>query len=66
MYHPIKRFESAWNASTPEYLHPRTKENMIWQLKLTALLLAGMWAKDWWDMRQEAKKRKEWTTPDPV
>ena len=38
----FKKLETAWNAQTPDYLHPRTKENVIWQLKLAVILVGGM------------------------
>ena len=56
MIHPFKRLETSWNARTPKFLHNRTKENLIFQLTLTALLLIGINLKGWWDDRQEKKR----------
>lgn len=54
----FKRIDTAWKSRTPTYLHNGTKENLIWQLKLTAVLVAGMWAYGWYEDRQEQKKYK--------
>lgn len=58
----FKRIETAWNSRTPSYLHPHTKDNLVWQLKLTGVLLAGMVAKDYYDERQFQKRLR---TDDP-
>jgi hypothetical protein len=59
----FKRLEARWNAATPVWLHPYTKENMFAQLIATAVLLGVFIAKDEWELRQE--KRKRLTEPDP-
>ena len=51
-----KRMEATWNAHTPAILHPRTKENIIFQLTLTAALIVGLGTYDWWKDRQERKR----------
>lgn len=61
MFRPFKRLELWWNARTPVWLHNGTKENIIFQLGAAALILAGYSAKDWWDIRQERKKREQLT-----
>jgi hypothetical protein len=58
MYHPFKRLESWWNARTPVWLHNGTKENLAFQLILTALIILGFYAKDWWDERPMRKMRE--------
>lgn len=55
----FKHFETVWNARTPVYLHNRTKENFIFQLALTAVLVGGMIAYDQWKDRREEKKLNE-------
>lgn len=57
MYHPFKKLETAWNARTPEYLHPHTKANLIWQLKMTVLVIGGMMLYDEIKDRRERNKR---------
>jgi hypothetical protein len=42
---------------TPAWLQSRTKENVIWQLAMAALLLAGMYAKDYYDEHKEKQNR---------
>lgn len=42
----FKTLESKWNAHTPVYLHNGTKENIMFQLALTVILLGGMAAYD--------------------
>lgn len=54
----IKTLETAWNAHTPTYLHPYTKENLVWQLKLTAVVLVGIAAYEGWETYQESKRLK--------
>jgi len=66
MYHPFKKLETAWNARTPDYLHPRTKANFIWQLKLTAMLLVVFWAKESYELYRERKKREQWKKEQPA
>jgi hypothetical protein len=51
MWHPVKRLESSWNAHTPVYLHNGTKENFVFQLMLTVLLLFGIHWKENREMR---------------
>lgn len=53
----FKRIETAWNSRTPEYLHPRTKANLIWQLKMMVVVIAGMTA---WDKYQERQLHKKY------
>ena len=57
MYRPFKQLETAWNARTPEYLHPRTKANVIWQLKITAVMLVGFVVYDEVQYRLEKRRR---------
>ncbi len=38
----FKKAEAAWNARTPVYLHNGTKENVVFQLALTVILVGGM------------------------
>lgn len=45
-----------WNAHTPEYLHPYTKANVIWQLKLTGVLLVGLIGYEILKERREHKR----------
>lgn len=42
MFNPI---ESWWNARTPKFLHNGTKENIIFQVIATVMLLVGMHAR---------------------
>lgn len=42
----------------PVYLQAYTKENFIWQLKLTGLLFAGTYAWACIEAKREEKKRK--------
>ena len=53
MYHPFKALEASWNARTPVWLHNRTKENLIFQLIATALLLVGFVAYDEYTYRRD-------------
>lgn len=39
----------------PTWLQNGTKENVIWQFKMMALVVAGAFVKDWYDQRQEEK-----------
>lgn len=55
----FKHLEAAWNARTPVYLHNRTKENIIFQLALTVVVVGGLIAYDEWKDRQEQKKREQ-------
>lgn len=57
MFRPFKRLEAKWNAHTPKILHNRTKENLIFQLSLVAVMLLGYWVKDWWDERRRKEER---------
>lgn len=52
----FKKLESSWNSHTPEYLHPYTKANLIWQLKITAVLFVGMAAYEAYNEHQEKKR----------
>lgn len=56
MYHPMKALERKWNAHTPKFLHNRTKENLIFQLTLTALILIGMNVKPWLENRSRKRE----------
>jgi hypothetical protein len=48
----------------PTYLQAHTKENFIWQLKLSAVLIAGMIVRD---RLEERKWRKKYgITPPPA
>lgn len=49
----FKRLETAWNARTPVYLHNGTKENVIFQLALTVVLVGGMIAYDEYKERRD-------------
>ena len=60
----FKKLEAAWNARTPVYLHNGTKENFIFQLVLTVLLVGGMIAKDSYDQRK-ARRRLYLVECDP-
>lgn len=42
----FKKLESKWNAHTPVYLHNGTKENIIFQLALTVVVVGAMVAYD--------------------
>lgn len=59
MFKPLKTLETKWNAHTPVYLHNGTKENVIFQLTLAALMILGFYAKDRWELRQFDKRMKE-------
>lgn len=53
----------AWKPVNPDsrlpgYLQNHTKENMIWQLKLTGLMIAGIWIWEYVSEKREAKARK--------
>lgn len=52
----FKNIARAWNARTPDYLHPNTKENLIWQLKLTGVLLVFIVGKGLYEDHQMRKK----------
>ncbi len=56
----FKTLEAKWNSHTPAYLHPYTKENLIWQLKLSAVLFVGMVA---WDAYETHRLKKERLAP---
>jgi len=58
MYHPFKKLESAWNARTPVYLHNRTKENFLFQLALTPIVIGGIVL---WQRYRDAQEDKKWT-----
>jgi hypothetical protein len=60
----FKRLEAAWNARTPKYLHNGTKENFLFQLALTVLMLLGIWAKDEWEERQRRNRLKRLNLQD--
>jgi hypothetical protein len=52
----------------PGYLQNHTKENAIWQLKLTAVFIAGMWIYDYVQTKREdkARARRLRSIPTPV
>jgi len=52
----FKKLELAWNARTPVYLHNGTKENIIFQLSLAAVLVGGMIA---WDAYKDFRYNKQ-------
>lgn len=52
----FKTLETKWNARTPVYLHNGTKENIIFQLTLTAIIILGFTVKDRWDERATRRK----------
>ena len=43
---------------TPVYLQNHTKENFVWQLKLTGVLLIGMWGYDYAKTKWEDRQRR--------
>ena len=46
----------------PVWLQNGTKENVVWQLKLTGLMIAGFWIYDLYEQhkyRKEFKKNKQ-------
>ena len=57
MYHPMRALEQKWNAHTPKFLHNRTKENIIFQLALTAMILLGFYVKD--KVEERSQKRED-------
>lgn len=54
----FKGLERRWNAHTPVYLHNRTKENLIFQLALTVVLVGGMIAYGEWKDRKALRNLK--------
>jgi len=59
MFRPLKKLETAWNSRTPDYLHHGTKQNIIWQLKITAGMLAAMWIYDWYETWRNKRNYKQ-------
>jgi hypothetical protein len=51
----FKTLEAKWNARTPVYLHNGTKENLIFQLALTILIILGFTVKDKIEERRMTK-----------
>lgn len=51
MFRPADR-----NRRLPAYLQPHTKENIIWQLQLTALIILGGMVWDEYQSRQYRKR----------
>lgn len=43
---------------TPTYLQAYTQENLVWQLKLLPVVLAGLAAHSWWEDHGDDVKRK--------
>lgn len=41
---------------TPVYLQAHTKENLIWQLKMTVLMFVGIGLKDWYDKKKQKNR----------
>ncbi len=60
----FKTFATAWNAHTPDYLHPYTKENLIWQLKLAAVLMVGIIVYEEVQHRMEQRRLNKIETPE--
>lgn len=52
------------NSRIPAVLQAHTKENIIFQLALSAVLLGGMIAKDLYEQRQFAKRYAHLTDPE--
>lgn len=49
----FKKAELAWNARTPIWLHNGTKENLIFQLGFTVVLIGVMMAHDAYKDRRD-------------
>ena len=45
----------------PVYLQAHTKENFIWQLKMTVVVTAGLMAYTYIEDEIEERKRRRWT-----
>lgn len=43
---------------TPTYLQAYTQENLVWQLKLTPVVILGVMAYGWWQDNEFEIKRK--------
>lgn len=43
---------------TPVYLQNHTKENFVWQLKLTGVMLVGLWVYEYADTKLEDRQRR--------
>ena len=56
---------AAWNTRTPDYLHPNTPENIVWQLKLLAVMLVGYEVGNQIRDRVQDRRRRN-NTPDPA
>lgn len=54
----MNRIRRTWNAHTPDYLHPNTKANVIWQLKLVGIMLVFIIGKEAFDEWHERYRRK--------
>lgn len=55
----FKKIETAWNSRTPVWLHNGTKENLVFQLGTTVVLLGGIYAHDKIQDHRAAKKLKK-------
>lgn len=53
----FNRLETVWNSHTPVYLHNRTKENFIFQLTLTGVIIGGWYAYDVYKERRRNRKQ---------
>ena len=52
----FNKLNAVWTASTPKFLHPYTKQNIIFQITLASVFVGGMWLSDY---RQERQIRRE-------
>ena len=51
------KLEAKWNSHTPKILHPRTKENFLFQLAMLVVTLGGMEVWTRWREYRQAKAR---------
>lgn len=66
MYHPLKSIERKWNAHTPKFLHNGSKENIIFQLTLVALIFLGFVVKDKVEERSRKRWMADWEAAEPT
>lgn len=66
MFHPMKALETKWNAHTPKFLHNGTKENVIFQLLLTLMIILGYTTKSWVEERSLRRERASWSDDEPI
>lgn len=52
----FKNLETWWNARTPVWLHNGTKENIMFQLGATVIIIGAMTAYDEWKYRRELQQ----------